>query len=130
MKNNNLETAKTYGLSKGGKCLSTEYIDTKTKMEWKCHNTNHKTWKALYRSVVSTGTWCPECGINRNVQENKVKNILNYLFNTDFIKIKPIWNINPETNRTLELDGYCEKLLLSIKVNIIFQLQLSIMKKN
>lgn len=111
---NCLELAKIHALSKDGECLSKEYINSKAKLEWKCNNSKHSSWFASYYSVINR-TWCPECGINRNVQENRVKNILNYLFRTDFIKIKPYWNINPETNRLLELDGYCEKLKLAFE---------------
>jgi len=112
---NALNLAKKHAESKDGECLSTEYINNSTKLIWKCNNKNHSSWFASYGNVVSTGTWCPECGNNRNVQENRVRNILNLLFNTNFIKNKPKWNINPETNRELELDGYSETLKIAFE---------------
>ena len=48
---------------KGGKCLSTHYIDSKTHLEWECEH-GHR-WKAAPRHIKS-GSWCPECAhINR-----------------------------------------------------------------
>lgn len=42
----------------GGKCLSTEYIDSKTKLEWQCREGH--IWKAEYHQIRK-GSWCPEC---------------------------------------------------------------------
>lgn len=112
-----LTLAKEYALAKGGMCVSKEYVNAITKLEWKCHNSNHKSWFSNFNRVVSGGSWCPDCGSNRNVQENRVRNILNAIFNTEFIKSKVQWNINPETGKKLELDGYCKKS------NIAFEYQ-------
>jgi hypothetical protein len=48
-------------LAKGrnGECLSTSYIDTKTKMTWKCNVCNYK-WEACFKSILS-GRWCASC---------------------------------------------------------------------
>lgn len=43
---------------RGGKCLSTEYIDSVTKMSWQC-GLGH-VWQASYNQIQSGG-WCPEC---------------------------------------------------------------------
>ncbi|NOZ81188.1 MAG: zinc-ribbon domain-containing protein, partial [DPANN group archaeon] len=43
---------------RGGKCLSKEYIDGKTNLEWKCKKGH--TWKATPNNV-KRGTWCPYC---------------------------------------------------------------------
>ena len=44
--------------SRGGQCLSTEYVDTKTKLKWKCAF-GHE-WEATPR-LLKAGHWCPEC---------------------------------------------------------------------
>jgi hypothetical protein len=59
-----LEIAKEYAKSKGGDCLSTEYLGSSHPMIWKCSCTNHKPWPARYSSVMNTGSWCPECANN------------------------------------------------------------------
>lgn len=45
--------------SHGGLCLSTRFINAKTKMRWKC-KVGHQ-WETSWSSVKS-GRWCPECG--------------------------------------------------------------------
>ena len=44
--------------SRGGQCLSKEYIDLKTKMKWKCAF-GHE-WEATPKLPL-TGHWCPKC---------------------------------------------------------------------
>ena len=44
--------------SRGGRCLSTEYVDIKTKLRWKCAF-GHE-WEASAR-LLKAGHWCPEC---------------------------------------------------------------------
>ena len=46
---------------RGGKCLSKEYINSKTKLKWECSE-GHQ-WKAL-PTYIKSGSWCPECSTN------------------------------------------------------------------
>lgn len=43
---------------RGGKCLSTAYVNSYTKLEWECQE-GHKWW--VVPSEIKRGTWCPEC---------------------------------------------------------------------
>ena len=43
---------------RGGKCLSTKYINMYTKLKWKC-NKNH-IWETSPQ-VIKIGCWCPRC---------------------------------------------------------------------
>ena len=43
---------------KKGKCLSTEYINARTKLKWECEKGH--TWEAVPYSIRN-GTWCPKC---------------------------------------------------------------------
>ena len=45
--------------AKGGECLSTEYINAKTKMNWCCAE-GHE-WIADADQIKNKGTWCPKC---------------------------------------------------------------------
>lgn len=45
--------------SMGGKCLSKEYINAKTKLEWQCEK-GHKWWSKP-KDVLYTNSWCSEC---------------------------------------------------------------------
>ena len=44
---------------RNGKCLSKKYVDTKTKLKWRCLDGH--TWWARPGSIKSDGHWCPEC---------------------------------------------------------------------
>ena len=44
---------------RGGKCLSTEYVNMREKMEWICSEGHH--WSAQYDGI-KRGKWCPICG--------------------------------------------------------------------
>lgn len=50
-----------------GECLSTEYKNARTLLEWKCHN-NH-TWAACADSI-KRGSWCPQCPKDSITKEN------------------------------------------------------------
>lgn len=49
--------------SMGGKCLSKEYVSTKTKLRWRCANEHE--FEATPNAVKNQGTWCPICGFQR-----------------------------------------------------------------
>ncbi|MDE2425699.1 MAG: hypothetical protein KGO96_07315 [Elusimicrobia bacterium] len=58
MKKCTLENCKEISRKNEGECLSVEYINSNTKMLWKCKN-NHK-WEAIYNDI-KCGHWCPFC---------------------------------------------------------------------
>lgn len=72
--------------SKGGKVISTSYIDSKTKMKFRCQN-NHD-WETTSR-VIKVGKWCPLCrSVNKHyadIVSNEKKNKLKYDKISDFI---------------------------------------------
>jgi len=53
-----IEEMQFIAMERGGKCLSTEYINSALKLEWQC-NEGH-IWQAKY-SHIKSGSWCPEC---------------------------------------------------------------------
>lgn len=54
-----LEVCQKAAIAKGGECLSIEYLNTDTKLRWRCAE-GHE-WDAIPDSVVRLGTWCPRC---------------------------------------------------------------------
>lgn len=67
------------------------------------------------------GEGCSGCTATYNNFERLVKNAAErickkYGFADEFIKTRPDWLTNPETNRCLELDLYCDKLKVAIEV--------------
>lgn len=99
---NAIELAK----SRNGQCLSSTYKNNNTPMEWQCAM-KHPIWHSTYGSVVVAGTWCPECG-KTNVSETRTRIIFETFFGQPFPSSRPYWNLNPWTEKLLELDGYCE----------------------
>lgn len=66
-----IETLKELAISRGGKCLSTEYINSQTPVEWECKK-GHK-WFAK-PAKVKFGTWCKDCaGSNKKTIEEMHK---------------------------------------------------------
>lgn len=93
-----------------GRCLSPEYVNTKTKMLWECIE-GHQ-WEATPNNVRK-GTWCPICG-HASPAEEFTRHVLQEIFEVPFIKIRPDWNVTARDTR-LELDGYNEKLSLAFE---------------
>jgi hypothetical protein len=44
---------------RGGKCLSTEYINSAQKLRWRCAEGH--VWLATGNDVRNSGSWCPHC---------------------------------------------------------------------
>lgn len=59
-------------------------------------------------SEISNG--CPQCSKTTYVGEERVRLIFEAHFKQPFPTIRPLWLVNPNTNKKLELDGYCEAL--------------------
>ena len=54
--------------SKKGKCLSKTFVNTRSKLKWKCEK-NH-VWMTIPK-VILRGFWCPECaGVKRKTIED------------------------------------------------------------
>lgn len=57
-KRGNISTMNSYAIKNGGKCLSTEYFNVKTKLEWECKEGH--LFK-LTPNDVQQGSWCLLC---------------------------------------------------------------------
>lgn len=49
--------------SRKGKCLSTQYINNRTKLLWQC--AKEHTWEATPTDVMDRRSWCPHCAKNK-----------------------------------------------------------------
>ena len=58
--------------SRGGRCLSTTYVNSHTHLLFKCGNPNHPPWKAT-PSNIRRGRWCPVCGHRRTRERRKAR---------------------------------------------------------
>jgi hypothetical protein len=70
MKKKTIEDAQAVALEKGGKCLSTEYINAKFKLTWECDQEHQ--WEAMY-DTVQRGSWCPKCSLIKKQKKRKEK---------------------------------------------------------
>lgn len=105
-----LERCQAEAESRGGKCLSTEYVNAYRKLRWRCSD-GHE-WEANADKVLNSGRWCPDCA--SGVTERICINIAEKLFGHKFTKHRPKWLVNDRGNQ-MELDGYCEELGVAIE---------------
>ena len=54
-----IEDMQEMAAKRGGKCLSSEYIDSQSKLDWQCEK-GHE-WGTT-PACIQTGSWCPYCG--------------------------------------------------------------------
>ena len=68
LKKHTIEMMHALAAKKNGKCLSTEYFNSNTKLEWQCQK-GHK-WKTTPHEII-TGSWCPYCAgtVKLNIKE-------------------------------------------------------------
>ena len=59
-----LDVAQAYASTHSGQCLSSEYINVKQKMRWRCA-AGHE-WDASLASMKYRGSWCPKCSQAHN----------------------------------------------------------------
>ncbi len=94
---------KEYAESRGGKCLSGQFISSQTKLLWECSDGHH--WYS--NSAKYNNSWCPKCVFF--LSEEKCKFILESITGESFDKNRTL------LGEQLELDGYCEKLKMAFE---------------
>jgi thiol-disulfide isomerase/thioredoxin len=95
--NDNINTLKDFAKSKGGECLSTEYLGVEAKYLWKCEHQHE--WYASWYSLKKLNTWCPSCNLTRYTIEdlqNFAKDKGGECLSTEYIgvKTKYTWKCN------------------------------------
>jgi len=106
-----LSEVKEIASQRGGKLVSTEYINNSTKLQWMCSQGH--TFEADVKHVMTRNQWCPKC--HTYLTEELCRFIFENLFNVEFPKIKPEFLKYNQTR--LELDGYNENLKLAYEYN-------------
>jgi hypothetical protein len=54
--------------SRGGSCLSNEYLGTHVKLKWQCGKCK-KEWWATPHNIISASSWCPKCGVEKSARK-------------------------------------------------------------
>lgn len=70
-----IEDCQEYAHNHNGRCLSKEYKNAKTYLEWECEHGH--TWKATFSDIVQ-GYWCPECVVWKT--QKKLTEIVRQIF--------------------------------------------------
>ena len=99
-----LKFVKRFAEKRGGKCLSTEYANSETKILWEC-SMGHR-WEASFNGMKG-GKWCPRC--SKGIGEEICRDYFKKIFKKEFPSSYPSWLKN-KNRQQLELDGYCEEL--------------------
>lgn len=68
-----IDTCNKLAKKKKGKCLSSEYINSMSYLEWECEF-NH-IWRATYSSVSAANSWCAICAKNSKLNLDVFKDI-------------------------------------------------------
>jgi len=100
MAKHTLDDAKQIALTRGGKCLSTEYKNNKSPLLWICKN-QHK-WYAKFDNIVNKCSWCPYC--SKYKRENLCHQILTKYLGPPSENRKPDFLKTPEHSMGLQLD--------------------------
>lgn len=108
-----LDDAMRVAQQRGGFCLSTQYVNSGTRMRWMC-KAGHE-WCATLNRVKVGGTWCPQCASGKT--EGEVRNIFQTIFlGRSFVRCRPDF-LHIHGGSRLELDGFCHDLLLAFEYN-------------
>lgn len=66
-----IEDMRRLAVERGGKCLSAEYVNNVTPLEWRCGE--HHLWWARPGDIHRT--WCPVCARNRKLELSELRKI-------------------------------------------------------
>lgn len=93
-----LQIVKNIAKSKNGICLSNKYIDSDSKLEFKCNICDH-VWLASF-SKIKFGRWCPSCSnsIKKTLEDAKIlaESKGGKVLSTEFknVNTKILWECN------------------------------------
>ena len=90
---------------RGGRCLSMEYVNNKTKYLWECGTCLHK-WEASWNNVSSSRSWCPNCRVSMREQVTRLA-FQECFPGEEFAK--------NQTEIGMELDGFSPSLALAFE---------------
>ena len=106
-----IEEMQSLAKDRGGKCLSSKYVNAGTNLKWQCKRGH--VWEAPPREI-KRNHWCPRC--NTHLNEEICRVAFEQIFNDTFLKVRPSWLVNSRGNR-MELDGYSKSLKIAFEYN-------------
>ena len=110
-KKHTIELCQRIAEERGGECLSTKYINSRSYMKWKCKK-GHE-WDAVFSRIKLRNHWCPYC--SKGKSEKLCRKIIEELTQEKFPSVRPEFLKHDKSGLNLELDGYCEKLQMAFE---------------
>jgi hypothetical protein len=104
-----IEEMRRIAEERGGKCLSTRYVNANSKLLWEC-KFGHR-WKAR-GNHIKRGGWCREC--STGLGERICRIFFEQIFKKPFPRVYPEWLVTEDGNR-MELDGFCKELKIAFE---------------
>jgi hypothetical protein len=107
----NLQVLIDIAKSRGGKVLSTEYVNVDATYDFEC-SLGHR-FSNQFKQVEKRGQWCPTC--NKGSKSEEIcRTTFEQLFGFKFPKCKPEWLLNSRGYR-MEIDGFCKELKIGFE---------------
>ena len=103
-----IEEMQEIAKSRGGKCLSKEYINDRHKLKWQCSEGH--IWYSAPINIKNKGHWCPIC--SSGLKERICRSYFEIMFKKEFPMKSPNWLDN-----NWHIDGYCNILNLAFEYN-------------
>ena len=94
---------------RGGECLATEYINSSTKLPFRCQDGHDFDMRPA--NLKHMAQWCPYCGFKT---EGLVRLFFETIFHVKFPQKSPSWLSGGHQNRYI-LDGYNEQLKMAFE---------------
>jgi hypothetical protein len=111
LKGYTIDDMRDIAASRGGRCLSDEYVNASALLSWEC-GSGHR-WKARYRNIAN-GSWCPTCARETNINESLFRDAMEEITGAKFPPIRPKWLVNEDGHR-LEIDGFNKRLSMGFE---------------
>ena len=73
----NIEEMKQIAKERGGECISNSYVNSHTKLKWKCGTCGNEWWMSPTK-VIHRGQWCPICG-KKKAADSRRKYDIDYM---------------------------------------------------
>ena len=107
----NLQVLIDIATLRGGKVLSTEYVNVDATYDFEC-SLGHR-FSNQFKQVEKRGQWCPTC--NKGSKSEEIcRTTFEQLFGFKFPKCRPEWLRNSRGYR-MEIDGYCKELKIGFE---------------
>jgi hypothetical protein len=108
--------------------ISTLYKDARSPLHFKC-----TVCQAEFHNSpcnIKSGSGCPKCANKLSKPEKETREIFESIFGKPFPSVRPDFLKNPKSGVNLELDGFCEELMIAFEYDGEFHYKENPFRKN